>query len=198
MPVSHLRLRTVAAAPQQDRISYSVRGCTPLLSEMPYAQANLEAMTVAALKNLAAELGVEVEGDKRKKSTWLAAILSAQTPEAEGDTTIASEVAAIEVEGDSAIPNEVAAIEVEGDATIASEVAAIEPEPSPLLSIQIGTIVAHRDCPSQAIGTVYRFFTFERVGIRDESGCRSCLIKNLVALPPNPTDARAPPSRVRR
>ena len=147
---------------------------------MLYTQSTLEKMTTAALKGLAAKLGVEPEGDRRKKDTWVAAILSVQQPEKVPDTTTPS-------------------VEIVAPAKVAESSEVMELEPSPLLSIQVGTCVAHRHCPSQALGWVYRFFTFERVGVKDTDGLtRSCLVKNLVALPASPPDARPPPRRVRR
>ena len=148
---------------------------------MLYTQSTLEKMTTAALKGLAAELGVEPEGDRRKKDTWVAAILSVQQPEKVPDTTTPSVDAPV------------------APAKVAESAEVMKLEPSPLLSIQVGTCVAHRHCPSQALGWVYRFFTFERVGVKDTDGLtRSCLVKNLVALPASPPDARPPPRRVRR
>ena len=134
---------------------------------MPHTQTNLEAMSMAALKALAASRGIDVEGDRRKKGTWVAAILSAQQPEKVPDTTTPS-------------------VEIVAPAKVAESSEVMELEPSPLLSIQVGTCV-------------YRFFTFERVGVKDTDGLtRSCLVKNLVALPASPPDARPPPRRVRR
>lgn len=44
-----------------------------------YSQATLTAMTVAALKTIASQLGAIPNGDKRVKQTWVSAVLDHQT-----------------------------------------------------------------------------------------------------------------------